>query len=116
MSTRRENEIPLMTDPMGNHWDQPDVVAIEVDDTHALMSRQTFEKLPEYSCTFPSGVYPGKMWRRHDGVHDPRCKPSDRRWLLCWYGFSDMGEGYCSTNSREILISDELEAAHANPS
>ncbi len=39
----------------------------------------------EYSCTIPTGVFPGKKWLRHDGIYDPRCPPSERRWMLCWY-------------------------------
>jgi hypothetical protein len=28
-------------------------------------------QLPEYSCSRPTGVTPGKRWRRHNGAHDP---------------------------------------------
>lgn len=97
------NAIPPITDPMGKHWDQPPLSAIEIDDAHALMSDATFKALPEYSSTIPTGVYPGKMWRRHDGLLDQRCKPSDRQWLLCWYGESDEPDA-CSINSRKVLI------------
>ena len=51
-----------MTDPMGRHWRQPPRERILIDDTHALMDLATFEQLSEYSCTIPTGVYPGKMW------------------------------------------------------
>jgi hypothetical protein len=102
-------EIPRITDPMGRSWCQPSPDAIAIDDTHALMTRATFEALAEYSATKPSGVYPGKMWRRHDGAFDPRCGPQDCVWLLCWYGYSSKGEGYCSNNYRIILLSDASE-------
>lgn len=97
--------IPPITSPLGAHWDQPARSVILVDDTHAVMTKAAFRQLPEYSGTIPSGVYEGKMWRRHDGVFDPRCKPSERRWLLCWFGPSDKPD-CCSINAREILLSD----------
>lgn len=56
-----KNTIPPITDPMGRHWRQPSVASIALDDTHALMDDATFQALPEYSATRPSGVYPGKM-------------------------------------------------------
>jgi hypothetical protein len=98
--------IPPITDPMGKHWKQPERRRIEIDDRYALMTRADFDLLPEYSATFPTGVYPGKMWKRHDGAHDPRCPVKDRRWLLVWYGESRIGPGYCSNNWRELLLSD----------
>lgn len=94
--------IPAMTDPMGQNWSQPNRFDIEVDGTHALMSDAAFRRLPEYSGTIPTGVYPGKMWRRHDGVYDPRCPVEKRRWLLCWYG-EDNG-GRCAIEFREVLL------------
>lgn len=98
------NTIPPMTDPMGKHWRQPAVDGIALDDTHALMSKQTFDALPEYSATQPSGVYEGKMWKRRDGLHDRSCVPEDRKWLLCWFDKSDKGPEWCSTRFRVILI------------
>lgn len=46
-------------------------------------SVKEIEALPEYSCTMPTGVIPGKMWRRHDGSFDPKCK--DPVWLIGKY-------------------------------
>lgn len=94
--------IPSITDPLGRHWQQPPRESIALDDTHALMTAQTFDQFSEYSSTFPSGVYPGKMWRRHDGLHDAKCPPERRRWLLCWYG-DDVG-GQCPVYFREVLL------------
>jgi hypothetical protein len=44
-------------------------------------------KLPEYSATNPTGVYPGKRWRRHNGVHDMRfiANGGIPRWVICTY-------------------------------
>lgn len=96
-------EIPPMTHPYGASWEQPPRDSIILDDTHALMTEAVFKKLPEYSCTNPTGVYEGKMWKRHNGLFDPHCKPENRHWVLCWFGFSDDPDK-CSNNSRRILI------------
>jgi hypothetical protein len=104
MIAMQHNQIPPMTDPMGLHWRQPDPALILTDDTHALMSQTTFDKLSEYSCTTPSGCYPGKMWKRHDGLYDPKCKPEDRCWYLAWYGVSEKGPDWCSNNYRQVII------------
>lgn len=93
--------IPAMTDPMGRYWRQPPRESIEVDDTHALMTMATFKALPEYSCTIPSGVYPGKMWRRHDGAHD-HMRKRPPIWMLCWFG--EDKDGKCEILFREVLL------------
>lgn len=100
-----KNVIPPITDPMGHYWQQPRTDCILLDDTHALMDSHAFKNLCDYSSTIPSGAYPGKMWKRHDGYHDPRCKRQDWHWLLCWFGHSD-DPTRCSINHREILLSD----------
>lgn len=47
-----EQIIPPITDSLGAHWKQPHRRYIELDETHALMSEQTFKGLREYSSTF----------------------------------------------------------------
>lgn len=42
-----------------------------------------WRKESEYSATMPTGVIPGKKWRRHDGSFDPTV--DDPAWLLCEY-------------------------------
>lgn len=49
-----------------------------------------WRKESEYSATYPTGVIPGKRWRRHDGAFDPTCK--DPGWLLCEYSEAFIGE------------------------
>lgn len=83
------NEIPPMTDRLGRFWEAPDRSEIVIDDTHALMTLETYNKLLNYERSFPSGVYEGKMWRRDD--------------LLVWYGPSPKPDT-CSVHQREILI------------
>ena len=90
-------EIPLMDDPLGQYWRQPDKRAIEIDATHALMDRETFEVLHNYECSIPTGVYPGKMWRRDV-------------WL-CWYGPEI--DGKCKVEARKILLISGVPAGEA---
>jgi hypothetical protein len=97
--------IPPITDPLGQNWVQPERSRIHIDERYARMDRATFDRLPEYSATRPTGVYPGKMWKRHDGAFDHKFLREGGKpvWLLCWYGESDK-PGYCSNHHREILI------------
>jgi len=92
------NQIPLMTNPMGKHWDQPDPLKIEIDDTHAMMDLKAFHQLLEYSESVPTGVYPGKMWKRRARGND-----SDE-WMLCWYVEAGIGKNNCLIRSRKILV------------
>ncbi len=100
--------IPRMTHPLSSAWDQPDRSEISVDATHALMSRATFEALKEYSASQPSGVYEGKMWRRHDGSFDREfiARGGKPTWMFCWFGPSEKGPEWCKTNMRIVLLSD----------
>lgn len=43
-----------------------------------------FAELGEYSGTIPTGVTPGKRWRRHDGIFSMDGLPPV--WLICEYG------------------------------
>jgi hypothetical protein len=92
--------IPEITNEMGRNWSQPSTSKILVDDTHALMDEATFKELAEYSSSIPSGVYDGKMWKRHDGIYDK--KATTHTWMLMWYGPSVDPEK-CSINTRLIL-------------
>jgi hypothetical protein len=98
--------IPEMTDPLGTSWHQPSREAITVDDVTATMSQATFDALAEYSASQPSGVYPGKMWKRHDGVHDREFIACGGQpvWVLCWYDFIDRDPEYCGTKWRRIIV------------
>ena len=89
------NEIPPITDPLGRYWEQPSRSVIVVDDTHAVMTRKSFSELCEYSCSIPTGVYEGKMWKRREGTV----------WLLCWFAISEL-PGNVRIQAREILLVD----------
>ncbi len=101
-------EIPLITDPMSQGWKQPDRREILLDDTHAVMTRQTFNRLVEYSGSFPSGVYPGKMWKRHDGGFDRQFRACGGipTWKLVWFG-KHPDPKFVSNNSRDIAIIED---------
>jgi len=77
------------------------------------MLRGEFEALPEYSCTLPTGVVPGKRWRRHDGAHDHRQRGRPHPWLVCEYSepFMDGGEVYCSVLVYRPVLSREATAS-----
>jgi hypothetical protein len=98
--------IPPITDPMGKGWRQPNRFDIEIDSTHAVMSRKTFEQLSEYSCSTPSGVYPGKMWRCDLQAYRlpslPRL-PENERHMLKWFG-EHPDPKFVSNHWRYILI------------
>jgi hypothetical protein len=68
--------IPLMTDPLGKHWDQPaDIRQAPMDETHVLLTLRQVSDLLEYSSSYPSGTYDGKCWKRE----------GEDCWYLCWY-------------------------------
>jgi len=96
--------IPPITHELGQHWEQPARAEIEIDETHALMTRRTFDGLAEYSATRPSGFMKGRCGSGTTGRSitnfSPRRKPV---WLLCWYGLSDK-PGMVSNHSRRILV------------
>lgn len=89
------NTIPPITDPLGRSWRQPDPARFQIDDTHALMSQQDFERLSEYTTTMPTGVYPGKCWKGN----------TIKGWMLRWYGETGVEDGleYCTNHQRLIL-------------
>lgn len=103
-----KNVIPPMTHPLASYWEQPPTSEILIDDEYALMTQKTFHALQDYSASRPSGVYEGKMWKRHDGAYDQEflSKGGKPQWLLCWFGLSEIGPGFCSNHSRKILIAD----------
>lgn len=95
-----------MTDPLGQYWDQPDRSLILIDDRDAVMERSTFEKLHEYSCTVPSAVYPGKMWRCSDVYQENLGK-----WWLRFYTADETDPGFCRLQTRNILLLDDEKEA-----
>lgn len=76
-------DIPEMTDPLGKYWHQPkDIREAPMDDKLVLLTPRQFDGLNEYSTSLPSGVYPGKCWKRIELNRDR----SVHRTMLVWYG------------------------------
>jgi hypothetical protein len=89
-----ENVIPRMTDPLSLFWNQPDPQRFLIDDEVALMSKDDFYLLLEYSASTPSGVYEGKCWKAQlRGI-----------WYLRWYGKDDGDPRGLPTPTRRIII------------
>lgn len=97
--------VPEMTDPLGMHWRAPKREKIFIGDDVAYMSKASFDALPEYSRSTPSGVYPGKMWKAEIYERGPDGYPTPTgRWLLRWFGNVEGKPHLCSNHSREIEI------------
>jgi hypothetical protein len=61
-----------------------------------------FGYLPEYSATYPTGVEPGKKWKRHDGAYDPSCdKPI---WLIGAYEAIPDDPDRCKITMSRVLV------------
>jgi len=99
-----DNIIPPMTDPMGRHWNQPSRDEILIDDEYALMTESTMKRLAEYSCSTPSGVYPGKMWRVDYQSYCPDLvKQGKHRHWLRWFGLHP-DPNIVTNHYRKILL------------
>lgn len=96
--------IPAMDHPYAKHWTQPDRSRIVLNDTHAFMHPSALDELADYSCSQPSGVYPGKMWRSSDAYDRKRDVTKPLQWWLCWFDVSEKGDDYCSTKRRKVVL------------
>lgn len=99
------NVIPKITDPLGQHWDQPNTDNFVIDDTHVIMTYRDFDQLAEYSTTNPSAAYEGKCWKAQKYQDGDKFAPSGP-WVLRWFGVSLIGPGYVSNHEREIIVID----------
>lgn len=95
----RDNTIPPLDEERRGSWDQPPREDILLDSNGATMDQATFDRLPEYSRSIPSGVYPGKMWKRDewDSVRH------EHHWFIGWYGISE-DPTKCTVNFRPIFL------------
>lgn len=70
------NPVPPMVHPWGEGWEQPPATDMQFykrrERTRVEMTHAMHLGLGSYDCSWPSGVYPGKMWRRNG--------------YLYWYG------------------------------
>jgi len=79
--------------PLARHWDQPDPTNFLWIGDSVLLTLREMCLLRSYDSTFPSGVYPGKCWKRNDRKLGP---------VLVWFGHGEE-PGSCSINYRKIL-------------
>lgn len=87
--------IPKMVHPLGKYWNQPYLSNIRLRGDFAVMNKYCFDLLSEYSSTFPTGAYEGKMWKRK--VEDG--------WRLVWYG-KHPDPDMVSINHKQIKIEE----------
>jgi len=58
--------IPIIESTLGKDWNRPSLDKILVDDYCAVMEKETFDALLNYSFSLPSSLYSGKMWRQNN--------------------------------------------------
>lgn len=72
---------------------------IVTDETHAVMDAEEFRRLPEYSCSIPTGKTIGKRWKRGEPYGHPEV------WFLCEYVELDPPEpDRIGWTAHEILV------------
>lgn len=91
-------QIPPITNRLGFGWEQPDTSEMLVDDEYAVMSKETFDKLKDYTASQPTALYNGKMWkalvRSKDGL----------LWVLRYCFNEDIENNLIDIATRDILI------------
>jgi hypothetical protein len=70
-------------------WNQPHNSEVLVDSENAVMTQETWNALPRYDHSEPTGVWVGKMWRSGE-------------WF-CWIGKSSI-PNEVSLHSRRALL------------
>lgn len=71
------------------------------------MSHAAFKSLPEYSCSVPTGVFVGKVWKCNLSAFRPR-RQSEPQWVIREYVAN--GPDRCRIENRRPVIAQE----HAN--
>jgi hypothetical protein len=102
--------IPAITDPMGKHWRQPDMSAVNIAREKVELTQREFDTLAEYSTSYPSGVYIGKCWKAEEFEQTPKGFRPSGIWYLVWYG-PHADPKKCSINRRLITFINERKAA-----
>lgn len=91
-------QIPPITDRLGQGWEQPDAAEILVDDEYAVMSKDAFDKLKDYTASQPTALYNGKMWKAC------YCTKDGLLWVLHYCFNEDMENNLIDIAARDILI------------
>ncbi len=97
---------------------QPDHTKWTITDTTAFIPKQDFLELPEYSCSMPSGVYPGKIWKCDINAYSVFSEkaitdiiseeiPKGPKWVLRWYDWFSNRTEICGIHQRDIIVFDE---------
>lgn len=101
--------IPIMTHPLSKHWEQPDSrnFIFDIENKTVAMNKDDFDKLHNYSCSIPSGVYEGKMWKANANEFPPNgdFEKWDKtpKWYLRWYD-RDEDPNKCSIKTYSLII------------
>ncbi len=90
--------IPDCLHPLSKYWDQPENIDVEIDDTYAMMTKESFDLLKNYSMSVPSGIYIGKMWKAQARI--------SLVWYLRWYKEYPQDPSKCIWDQRIILLCD----------
>jgi len=97
----KSDELPIATDRLVlKYWQQPDQTQITIDSVHAVMSRETFGLLKEYSCSVPTDPKIGMMWKcilPYVDNGEPKTN-----WLR--FVGPAQKEGFITIHSREVLF------------
>lgn len=64
------------------------------------VSRRALDDLPEYSLSDPTGVVPGKVWKRNTGMTDP---PT---WVICEYVQVPGAPDRCKIEQRRPVVKE----------
>jgi hypothetical protein len=78
----------------------PAYVVAPMDATHIILTRRQFNRLPDYSCSLPTGVVPGKTWRRRVQYDNP-----ESRWVIGRYDATS--PTHCRVVWRELLFVED---------
>ena len=95
--------IPDMIDPLSKAWDQPKKENIQIMMGHAWMSKETFDKLHEYSCSNPTAIYAGKMWKAIYDIRNKATKKIEKKAYLKFVT-PDKEDGYFLIHPVPIMI------------
>jgi hypothetical protein len=99
--------IPLMnatTDPMSKNWNQTSPSLFFVGREYIFITKAVFDQMPEYSCSDPTGVYPGKMWVSCPEMYNHMYPTPLRGWFLCWFIEAPYNPAKCIRISRPVHV------------
>lgn len=94
------NIIPIVAGRNETSKVQPDPNNILLDSEYALMSKQVFDQLPDYTRLEPAEKYNGMIWKAQ------HCKYDGLVWFLCWCHNENIRANIIFISYREILILD----------